>query len=71
VICLGCRKTIDPLYDSTASDERGRPWHTSCWVEHVGAHDTVAMADGERAMQGSLLGWVLGRWDRRKVRRPR
>lgn len=66
VICLGCRKQIDPLYDNTASDERGRPWHTTCWVERVGAQDTAAHRDGDMATLGaSPTLWVgLRVWDK-------
>jgi hypothetical protein len=39
VNCTGCDKPIDPAFDSVSNDDEGRPWHTACRVDKVGAQD--------------------------------
>lgn len=72
MICSGCRKPIDPLYDSVARDERDEPWHTTCRVQHVGAQDTPGYADDQQLMTISpALSVGLRWWDKRAARKRR
>lgn len=72
MICNGCLKEIDPAFDATSLDGRGRRWHTPCWVNARGAQDRDPHAEHVPVPVALHAGAKLvDRWQLRRRRRGR